>query len=77
MDLITRQIIHEKENGVITDTVLNEYADPHSDKYEAMVRGIREKLNLTSLRFLSVEDLIAAIGLPPECICTHCWNGKL
>lgn len=77
MDLITRQIIHEKENGVITDTVLNEYADPHSDKYEAMIRGIREKLNLTSLRFLSVEDLIAAIGLPPEYICTHCWNGKL
>lgn len=77
MDLITRQVIHEKENGVITDTVLNEYADPHSDKYEAMICGIKEKLNLTSLRFLSVEDLIAAIGLPPECVCTHCWNGKL
>lgn len=77
MDLITRQIIHENENGNVTQEILNEYADTHSEKHEAMIRGIRDKLNLTSLRFLSVEDLIAAIGLPPECICTHCWNGRL
>lgn len=75
MDLITRQIIHERENGNVDQEILSEYANTHSARHEELIEGIRKKLNLTSLRFLSVEDLIAAIGLPPECVCTHCWNG--
>ena len=40
------------------------------------LKSIRKELNLTSLNFLSVEDLIDSIGLPAECVCTHCWTGK-
>ena len=38
--------------------------------------GIRRKLNLSSLAFQTVDDLVAAIGLPKERLCTFCWTGK-
>ena len=41
-----------------------------------MVEYIREKLNLTSLKFQTVDDLIAAIGLPKDRLCTYCWTGE-
>ena len=40
-----------------------------------MVDEIRKALNLTTLRFQSLEKLISAIGLPAEKVCTYCWNG--
>ena len=39
-----------------------------------MVDEIRKSLNLTTLKFQSLEKLIEAIGLPAEKICTYCWN---
>ena len=41
-----------------------------------MVEYIRRKLNLTSLSFQTVDDLVAAIGLPKERLCTYCWTGE-
>ena len=41
-----------------------------------MVEYIRRKLNLTSLSFQTIDDLIAAIGLPRERLCTYCWTGE-
>ena len=41
-----------------------------------MVEYIREKLNLTSLKFQTVDDLVAAIGLPKDRLCTYCWTGE-
>lgn len=76
LDLITRQVIHEREKGLDTQEILDDYANTNSQNHEKMVEAIRQKLNLTSLRFLSVEDLIDSIGLPAHCICTHCWTGK-
>ena len=37
---------------------------------------IRKKLNLTSLSFQTIDDLVAAIGLPRERLCTYCWTGE-
>lgn len=54
---------------------LQEYANTDSDKYQDMVEQIREKLNLTSLRYLKLENLVEAIGLPKEKLCTYCWDG--
>lgn len=76
MDLITRRIIHERENGNVTEDILNDYVDTSSQRHKELVESIRKELNLTSLNFLSVEDLIDSIGLPAECVCTHCWTGK-
>ncbi len=52
-----------------------EYTDPDSDKYKAMVNVIREKLHLTTLKYQRLENLVKAIGLPKEKLCTYCWDG--
>jgi len=72
-DLITRRYVrgHEGEGADVST-----YADPNGDKYKAMVEFIRQKLNLTSLAFQTVDDLVAAIGLPRERLCTYCWTGE-
>jgi amidophosphoribosyltransferase len=41
-----------------------------------MVEKITRRLNLTSLRYQTLEDLVAAIGLPKNRLCTHCWDGS-
>ena len=46
-----------------------------SEKYEAMVERIRQRLGLTSLQYQRLDDLVAAIGLPKEKLCTYCWDG--
>jgi len=40
-----------------------------------MVERIRGRLNLTTLRYQKLPDLVAAIGLPKEKLCTFCWDG--
>ena len=52
------------------------YHDEKSEKYAKMVEAMREELALTSLHFQSLDDLIEAIGLPKEKVCTYCWDGK-
>ena len=52
-----------------------EYTDPESDNYKAMVNVIREKLHLTTLKYQKLENLVKAIGLPKEKLCTYCWDG--
>ncbi|MBN2651424.1 MAG: amidophosphoribosyltransferase, partial [Spirochaetales bacterium] len=75
LDLITRRIIQEREANV-TPEVLSDYADSQSKNHKEMVECICKELNLTSLKFLELEDLIASIGLPCDSVCTYCWNGK-
>lgn len=41
-----------------------------------MVDTIAERLNLSSLKFNTLEDLIEAIGLPKCQVCTHCFDGS-
>ena len=76
MDLITRRVIERIENGNVTEEVLQEYANPESEKYDMMVEEIRKELNFTSLRFNRLDDMLAATGLEPCKLCTYCWNGK-
>lgn len=74
LDLAGRKAISElEENG---DMYLDEYATADSDKNLAMIDQIRGKLKLTSLKFQRLEDLVEAIGLPKEKLCTHCWDGS-
>lgn len=73
LDLATRKAILHLEGS--EDADLSAYSDPDSPKYAAMVEHIRKDLNLTSLKFQRLDDLIDAIGLPKEKLCTHCWDG--
>jgi len=72
-DLITRRYVrgHEGEGADLA-----KYTDPDSPDYANMVEFIREKLNLTSLAFQRIDDLIKAIGLPEDHLCTYCWTGR-
>ena len=76
MELITRAVIKEIEGDDVSDEKLKKYSDPDSEEYENMVEAIRKKLNFTSLRFNRLDDMLDAVGLPPENLCTYCWNGE-
>ena len=77
MDLITRRIIARLEGSdQVPDEVLQEYADPNSQKYETMVEEIRKELNFTSLKYNRLDDLLDSVGIEPCKLCTYCWNGK-
>ena len=73
LDLAGRWAIKELIGEDITDP--SEYTDPSSEKYKAMVEIIRKKLNLTTLKYQKLENLIKAIGLPKDKLCTYCWDG--
>ena len=75
MDLITRRIIfkNEGENAINT---LSDYANPDSTRYHDMLSEICKQLKFTSLRYHRLDDLLASIGIPANCLCTYCWNGK-
>jgi amidophosphoribosyltransferase len=73
LDLAARKAIAEIVGEAEVD--LSEYARADSDKYVAMVENIRKRLNLTSLQYQRLEDLVEAIGLPKEKVCTYCWDG--
>ena len=75
MDLITRRVIDRLEDGNVTEEVLQEYADPESEKYEQMVEEIRKELNFTSLRFNRLDDMLDSVGIDKCKLCTYCWNG--
>ncbi len=76
MELITRRVIRELEGGDPSEEVLREYSDPNSEKYAAMLEVIRERLHFTSLQYCRLDDMLDAIGLDPDQVCTYCWDGK-
>jgi amidophosphoribosyltransferase len=41
-----------------------------------MVEKIAKNLSLDSLMYQRLDDLVNAIGLPKEKLCTHCWDGS-
>ena len=73
LDLAGRRAIKELEGN--DNVALAEYADTTTDKYRAMVERIRQRLALTTLQYQQLPDLVAAIGLPKEKLCTYCWDG--
>ncbi|MCK5784892.1 MAG: amidophosphoribosyltransferase, partial [Desulfobacterales bacterium] len=73
LDLIGRKVIHEIEGPDFFD--IDKYAVFGSVENQAMVDRIRERLNLTSLKYQALDDLVEAIGMPKEKLCTHCWDG--
>ena len=74
-DLITRRVIKDKE-GEHAEAVLDQYADPGSDRYESMCSEICRRQNFTSLRYHRLDDLVESIGLPKCQLCTYCFDGK-
>ncbi len=77
MDLITRRVIARLEGTENpSKEVLKEYTNPDSEKYATMLEEIRKELNFTTLRFNRLDDMLEAVGIPAENLCTYCWNGE-
>ena len=74
LDLATRKAVKQLEGRENFD--MEEYSDTNNGKYEAMVEQIRKNLDLTSLKYQKLSDLVKAIGLSKEQLCTHCWDGS-
>jgi len=73
-ELAARRAIREIEGKDIQD--VSEYLNPQSEKYKEMVEWIRRDINVTSLMFLDIEEMIKAIGIPREQLCLYCWRGE-
>ncbi|MEE9507693.1 MAG: amidophosphoribosyltransferase [Anaerolineales bacterium] len=74
LDLAGRSVINEIEVG--EEENLDEYYTPGSKEYVEMVDRIRQRLRLTTLQYQKLDDLVNAIGLPKEKLCTHCWDNS-
>ena len=77
LDLAARRAIAKIEGTKdLTDAMIEKYLVHGSEDYNKMVEEMRKAMHLSSLRFQSLEKLVAAIGVPREKLCTYCWNGK-
>jgi len=72
-ELAARRAIQAIERQGTED--VGEYLDHTSGEYRQMVEWITSDLGVTSLRYQTIDDMVAAIGLPQEKLCLYCWNG--
>ncbi len=73
-ELAARKAIHSLEGKNLDE--IDAYLDESSPQYAAMVEWILRDLNVTTLRYQHLEDMVQAIGLPREQLCLYCWNGQ-
>ena len=76
-DLFTRRAIRELEQKDDFDPgLLRKYTDPATPEYANLVEYMRKAIGADTLRFQTLADLVSAIGLPKEELCTHCWDNS-
>lgn len=76
MELITRRVITQLEGKEPDNDTIKEYTNPDGEKYQKMVDKICETLHFTSLRYHRLDDMIDAVGIGADKLCTYCWNGE-
>ena len=73
-ELAARRAIRSLEGRNLED--VSEYIDHDSEKYNRMVQWIAKDLDVTTLRYQTVDDMVEAIGRPRERLCLYCWTGE-
>jgi amidophosphoribosyltransferase len=73
-ELASRRAIKALEGKEIDD--VSKYVDDESEEYKKMVAWITKDLKATSIKYQKLNDMIDAIGVPKEKLCTYCWTGK-
>jgi amidophosphoribosyltransferase len=73
-ELAARKAIRDLEGSDIED--VSEYTDSNSEKYKRMVEWIAKDLDVSTLRYQRVDDMVEAVGLPKEKLCLYCWTGE-
>ena len=74
LELASRKAIFELEGE--ESPGLAEYQLDHSDKNQQMIEQIRKRIGATTLKYQKISDLVQAIGLPFDQLCTHCWDNS-
>jgi len=72
-ELAARHAIRALEGKDIED--ISEYLDCKTSKYKDMVEWIARDLEVTTLRYQTIDDMVEAVGLPKEKLCLYCWTG--
>ena len=72
-ELAARKAIRAIEGHDLED--VSEYIDSDSEKYGKMLDWIAQDLGVTTLRYQKLDDMVKAIGLPKDRLCTYCWDG--
>jgi len=73
-ELAARKAIKAIEGRDVED--VSAYVDHTTPQHRAMVEWIRKDLEVTTLRYQTIDDMVAAIGLPREKLCLSCWTGE-
>ncbi len=73
LELAARKAVVKLEGS---EKNIEDYLDPDSGKYKSMVDEIAKSIGMDSLVYQRLDDLIKAIGIPKERLCTHCWDGS-
>jgi amidophosphoribosyltransferase len=73
-ELAARRAIAALEGRDIEE--VQAYLDESSSKYSAMVDWIQRDLNVTTLKYQGLNDMVDAVSLPRERLCLYCWNGR-
>jgi amidophosphoribosyltransferase len=73
-ELAARRAIRSIEHRDIKD--ISEYLDHTSEKYEKMIEWIARDLDVSTLKYQTVDDMVEAVGLPKEKLCLYCWTGE-
>ncbi len=75
LELVARRAV-KSLSGEETPDTLPRYCDSTTPEYAAMVEWIRKDMGFTSLKYQYLDDMINAIGIPRDQLCTYCWDGK-
>ena len=75
LELIARRMVRKVEGENVDRAILDQYADPRTDRYAHMLDMIRDQLNFDSLSYNRLDDMIDSVGIDPDKLCTYCWNG--
>ena len=76
MELIARRTVNKLEGREVSGDELDGYLNPDNEKYAAMVEEIRKQQKFTSLRYNRLDDMLDAIDIDSDKLCTYCWDGK-
>ena len=75
MELLTRRIIQELE-GNKGQQYLEEYANPDTERGQALLNWIKEKMGFDSIGYQSLDGALEATGVDRCKLCTYCFDGK-
>ncbi len=73
-ELAARKAIRSLEGQDVKN--VSKYIDHNSQEYKKMVEWIAKELEVTTLRYQTVDNMVKAIGLPKEKLCLYCWTGE-